>query len=321
MKNLLFYPVASIMLFAGMFAQSCSKPSDETDLQSETRAVIPTSDPVAVSDMLRIGSVDLQDANPLNAGIYFINDSIPFYNVVMFNKVRITEGPGWNIFLGWDSWMQKVLDEPQTYIRPLQEQGIKVLLTITGYRANGWGFANMYQRHANAITDELVQFVATYGFDGIEVEDEWTEYGANNCPMPNPNSFSFFLKMLRAKLPADKLIYLKQTGHVSDLTTEAIACVDRVWCAGSGSYVPKSYIPNLPAEKWVPLMYYVSSFFSEHAMHIYTVKMMNDGFRSMAFNRLNETSGVKMFQKFATIAFGEGTVVTQKGETYPNEWK
>ena len=320
MKKLLFYPAAALMLTAGMFVQSCSKVSDDAGLPRETRAAPPTTDLVPIADIRRIGSVDLLEANPLNAGIYFINDSIPFYNVVMFNRVHITEGPGWNVFLGWDTSMQKVIDDPEIYIRPLQEQGIKVLLTITGYRANGWGFANLYDKHVVRLSNELVELVAACGFDGIEVEDEWTDYGANNCPMPNPNSYSTFLQTLRQTLPADKVIYVKNRGHISDLKPEAIACIDCVWNATSDYYSPTSYMRDLPKEKWVPLMYDASNSFSERSMQVYVVKMIDDGFRSIAFCWLDETSPVKMFQKFATTAFGEDTVVTQSRETYPNQW-
>ena len=321
MKKLFFYPVAAFVLTAGVCAHSCSKAIDDTGLEPETRAVPTVTDPVPVADMLRIGSVDLQDANPLNAGIYFINDSIPFYNVVMLNKVRITEGPGWKAFLGWDSGMQKVLDNPETYIRPLREKGIKVLLTITGYRVNGWGFANLLTDQMTVITDELAELVATCGFDGIEVEDEWTDYGANHCPMPNKTSYSNFLSMLRAKLPAGKLIYVKQVGHIQDLTAEALACVDRVWYGSSSFYASRSLIADLPAEKWVPLMYYVNTYYSERTMQVYVVRLINEGFRAIAFNRLDETPALKMFQKFAEVAFGEDTVVTQQGEIYPNKWR
>lgn len=309
------------MLTAGMCAQSCSKATDDRGMKPETRVELPTTDPVPFDQMLRIGSVEVESANPLNAGIYFINDSIPFYNVMMFYRVHITEGPGWRVYLSWDSGMRKVLDNVDTYLRPLQEQGIKVLLTVTGYRANGWGFANLSNTQIHAITDEMVELADAYGFDGFDIEDEWTDYGANNCPMPNKTSYNNFLKILRAKLPADKLIYVKQVGNVADLTAEAIACIDRVWNGTSSNYAPRSYIPDLPAEKWVPLMYHSFMLSSERLLQVFTVRMMNDGFRVIAFNRLDERPLQKMFQTFAATAFGEGTVVTQKGEIYPNQWK
>ena len=320
MKKLLFYPVAVLVLTAGMFVQSCSKVSDDTGLNPETRAVPAENDPVLVADILRIGGVDLSDANPLNAGIFFINDSIPFYNVVMFNKVRINERPGWNVYLGWDRGMQKVFDNPETYIRPLQEQGIKVLLTVTGYQVNGWGFANMNDNQAIGITDELVELVATYGFDGIEVEDEWTQYGANNCPMPNVNSFTVFLRMLRAKLPADKIISLKDTGHTYDLKPEAVASVDYVWNSYYSYYTAYSHVPGLPKKKWVPLLLDCNSYMDEYEIEDWVASMTEAGFSSVVFNRLTETSPLELFQTFATTAFGKGTVVTQSRETYPNQW-
>jgi hypothetical protein len=104
-----------------------------------------------------------------------------------------------------------VLDNVATQVRPLQQKGIKVLLSILGNH-QGAGFANFpSQAAADAFAQELADAVNQYGLDGIDFDDEYAEYGNNGTGQPNDSSFVYLVSALRQKLP-NKIITLYDIG-------------------------------------------------------------------------------------------------------------
>ncbi|MFJ5678388.1 endo-beta-N-acetylglucosaminidase H [Streptomyces sp. NPDC093097] len=107
--------------------------------------------------------------------------------------------------------VQRVLDNAATEIRPLQQKGIKVVLSVLGNH-QGAGFANFpSQQAASAFAKQLSDTVATYGLDGIDFDDEYAEYGNNGTGQPNDSSFVHLVTALRANMPG-KIISLYNIG-------------------------------------------------------------------------------------------------------------
>ncbi|MBX7550559.1 endo-beta-N-acetylglucosaminidase H [Streptomyces sp. NPDC004232] len=107
--------------------------------------------------------------------------------------------------------VQRVLDNAATQIRPLQQKGIKVVLSVLGNH-QGAGFANFPSRQAaSAFAKQLSDTVAEYGLDGIDFDDEYAEYGNNGTGQPNDSSFVYLVSALRANMP-DKIISLYDIG-------------------------------------------------------------------------------------------------------------
>lgn len=107
--------------------------------------------------------------------------------------------------------VQRVLDNAATQIRPLQQKGIKVVLSVLGNH-QGAGFANFPSRQAaSTFAKQLSDAVAKYGLDGIDFDDEYAEYGNNGTGQPNASSFVYLVSALRADMP-DKIISLYNIG-------------------------------------------------------------------------------------------------------------
>ncbi|MGW7416943.1 endo-beta-N-acetylglucosaminidase H [Streptomyces sp. NPDC054863] len=107
--------------------------------------------------------------------------------------------------------VQRVLDNAATEIRPLQQKGIKVVLSVLGNH-QGAGFANFpSQQAASAFAKQLSDTVAKYGLDGIDFDDEYAEYGKNGTGQPNAGSFVHLVTALRANMP-NKTISLYNIG-------------------------------------------------------------------------------------------------------------
>ena len=66
--------------------------------------------------------------------------------------------------------MRHILDNRDIYIRPLQEAGIRVSLTILG-NGDGSGVANLSDEAARAFAQDLRSIVDTYGLDGVDFDD------------------------------------------------------------------------------------------------------------------------------------------------------
>ena len=107
--------------------------------------------------------------------------------------------------------VQRVLDNAATQLRPLQQKGIKVVLSVLGNH-QGAGFANFpSQQAASAFAKQLSDTVAKYGLDGIDFDDEYAEYGNNGTGQPNASSFVYLVSALRADMPG-KIISLYNIG-------------------------------------------------------------------------------------------------------------
>src|SRR4051794_1068022 len=114
-------------------------------------------------------------------------------------------------YLYFNPNVQNVLDNVSTQVRPLQAKGIKVMLSILGNH-QGAGFANFPSRQAAAaFAKQLSDTVTKYGLDGIDFDDEYSEYGNNGTGQPNAGSFVYLVTALRAAMPA-KLISLYNIG-------------------------------------------------------------------------------------------------------------
>ena len=114
-------------------------------------------------------------------------------------------------YLYFNPNVQNVLDNVSTQVRPLQAKGIKVMLSILGNH-QGAGFANFpSQQAAAAFAKQLSDTVTKYGLDGIDFDDEYTEYGNNGTGQPNASSFVYLVTALRAAMPS-KLISLYNIG-------------------------------------------------------------------------------------------------------------
>jgi len=114
-------------------------------------------------------------------------------------------------YLYFNPNVQRVLDNAATEIRPLQAKGIKVTLSILGNH-EGAGFANFpTKQSAEAFAKQLSDTVTRYGLDGIDFDDEYSEYGKNGTGQPNASSFVYLVTALRSLMPS-KLITLYNIG-------------------------------------------------------------------------------------------------------------
>ncbi|GAB3923808.1 chitinase [Microlunatus endophyticus] len=149
--------------------------------------------------------------------------------------------------------VQATLDDAVNQIRPLQARGIKVLLSILGNH-QGAGLANFPDRAAaTAFARQLADIVVRrYDLDGIDFDDEYSDYGTNATPQPNAYSFVYLVSALRRLMP-HKIISLYDIGPASTALeyrgVQVGRLIDYAWNPYYGSWgvpdVPGLHRPQL----------------------------------------------------------------------------
>ncbi|MFG2596281.1 endo-beta-N-acetylglucosaminidase H [Streptomyces sp. NPDC048462] len=159
-----------------------------------------------------VAYVEVNNNSMLNVGKYTLADGGNVFDVAVVFAANINYDTGTKAaYLHFNENVQRVLDNAVTEIRPLQEKGIKVVLSVLGNH-EGAGFANFpNQQTASAFATELSDTVAEYGLDGIDFDDEYADYGNNGTGQPNDSSFVQLVTALRSDMP-DKIISLYNIG-------------------------------------------------------------------------------------------------------------
>ncbi|QNE21293.1 chitinase [Kribbella qitaiheensis] len=165
----------------------------------------------AKSGPISVAYVEVNNNSMVNVGKYTLaNGGAQVFDIAVIFAANINYD-GTKAYLSFNENVQRVLDNVATEVRPLQAKGIKVLLSILGNH-QGAGFANFPSKAAaEAFAQELADAVTQYGLDGIDFDDEYTEYGNNGTGQPNDSSFFYLVSALRQKLP-NKLITLYDIG-------------------------------------------------------------------------------------------------------------
>ena len=158
--------------------------------------------------------------------------------------------------------MRYVLDHAVKYIRPLQEHGSKVCISIEG-SGKGLGFCNLTDGQIVDFVAQVKTVVEEFGIDGINLWDRGSEYGKEGMPAMNTASYPKLIKALREALGREKLltvtVYEEPTATFWDTqATGGIAVGDYIDYAWSG-YNRESEAPQV-LDPWHPELAYVSDY-------------------------------------------------------------
>lgn len=210
-----------LLLLAGVLDSACT--DDSWDFSKRTEPVIPIT---AVY-------IEVNDVNPLNALCYTMNGK-PFFDYVILFAANINGTADGKAELAYKGGkLERALTET---VKPLQEKGVKVLMSILGNHT-GLGFANLTDEQVEDFATQIAGVVEAYNLDGVDFDDEYAEYGTNGCMPANATSYANLIGAVRAKLPEGKLITVfdVDTGNSKTLTTAA-DCVDYAWSEQYGQF-------------------------------------------------------------------------------------
>ena len=153
--------------------------------------------------------IEVNNENILNAGEYTMeNSKKPFFDIVNVFAANIRLNEEGKPYVHCNPQVTFVLENADKLIRPLQQKGIKVHLTILGDHTPA-GMRSLGDEAAKDFAKELKSYVDIYGFDGISFDDEWSNYeqvgGHPGLVVPSQEQYSRLIYECRQIMP-DKQI-------------------------------------------------------------------------------------------------------------------
>lgn len=325
--------LATVLFAAGALFTSCANDPEEPQIKSDgtqisTRAYGDKSPKIMVY-------VETNDVNPLNALCWEMNGEkfIDILNLFASNIHKDADGYP-TVYL--NDKLTRILEpdpaNPTTtgfhkYVKPLQEEGIKVCMTSLG-DWQGIGVANLTPEMADRYADILVYCVDCYGLDGINFDDEYANYSSTIY-----NSYSHVIKALRAKLDAkfgagNKLITVFQWGNYNQIDVTAGGMIDYAdhGSFGANVFFPSSSILGITNSRWMPQA--INLGYSYNVLNRTQITNNSSDTASgnyagiMMFNLRpsNDVSPQSVFQAIANGAYNSATV-SSVSSPYTQDWE
>lgn len=279
---------------------------------------------------LNMTTVYVNTTNPLNAKSYYLTDTIsnssePFLDLCVLDAGKIHKSSDNMPTLYLDSDMNHVLSNAATYIRPLQEKGIKVLLRILG-DGQDMGVANMNETQADAFTDILVWVVGSYGLNGITFDDQYSEYSSVVY-----NSYSNIILKLREKFDTyfpdeNRLITVREWGNYNQISALAGAALDY---ADHGTYGPNvflssSSISGVTNDRWSPQSLKISTNYISYFLNqirVRSIQASQGGYGIISTDDMRSEDDINPLNVFVKIAEGAfQKTATYDGNNYTKNW-
>ncbi|UOU99128.1 glycosyl hydrolase family 18 protein [Chryseobacterium daecheongense] len=257
--------------------------------------------------------VEVNNNNILNAGSYKLQTSNKYlFDVVNIFAANINyDTSRGRAYLYSNNNVTKVLTNAQTYIKPLQDKGMKVLLTILGNH-QGAGICNFPTREAaKDFALQLAHTVNTYGLDGIDFDDEYSDYGNNGTGQPNSSSFVMLVQELRALLP-DKIISFYYYGPASSrLSWNGFRVGDYInysWNAMYGTFSAPN-VPPLTNAQISPAAVWLGNTSNSTTTSLAT-QTKNGGYGLFLWYDLHGTNEATQLSAGTQTLYGEQTVLS-----------
>jgi hypothetical protein len=193
-----------------------------------------------------IAYVEVNNDQLANVGRYQLANGANAFDVAIIFAANINWNGSKAVLYNNDK-VQATLDAAATQIKPLQAKGIKVSLSILGNH-QGAGIANFpTQAAAQDFASQVTATVTKYGLDGVDLDDEYADYGANGTPQPNQQSIGWLITALRAQMPSKLLSFYDIGPAGSSLSSSSSTIGSKLnyaWNPYYGSYSAPS-IPGL----------------------------------------------------------------------------
>ena len=183
--------------------------------------------PVDHSTRKNVAIIEVNDVNPLSLlEVKFTDGSLFFDGVVLFSSNIQYNADGNYVELYHNPNVQTLLEQRDTYIKPLQDAGIEVYLSILGNHTPAW-VSNLLPETAEDFAAEVAAAVSEYHLDGVFLDDEYrgtysagqytdlfypysTYYGNLE---PQYSEFGYFLKQALKTLAWNPKVILYQVNE------------------------------------------------------------------------------------------------------------
>jgi len=261
---------------------------------------------------LSVVYVEVNSNNILNSGCYtLLNSGQQLFDIAIIFAANINYDAIHHRAIEYNNEnVTKVLQNKNTYIKPLQDKGIKVLLSILGNH-QGAGISNFTSRTAiKDFAKQLRDTVNFYGLDGIDFDDEYADYGVNGLPQPNDSSFTMLLAACRQLMP-NKILSFYYYGPATNKMVykgiEAGRFLNYSWNAIYGTFNPPA-VPGMSKSQLAPAAVWVNNTRPSTAKSLAT-QTINGGYGAYLYYDLTKQNNSGYFSGITNILYGDSTAV------------
>ncbi len=167
-------------------------------------------------DLFFVFYVNTNDFQPLLAQDYIMRKkvargtTVAWYgtvgNIVNLRTVQVGyDAAAGRALLDLGTDITYVLSQSTKYIRPLQEHGRKVCISIEGGGKGGSGFCNLTDAQIEDFAAQVKTVIEQYELDGVNLWDRNSGYGKEGMPAVNTTSYPKLIKALREALGTEKI--------------------------------------------------------------------------------------------------------------------
>ncbi len=271
-----------------------------------------------------VSCMETGDADPrIHCEFFLQNEGKPLFDiVVLFSANMNYDASTGKAYVHMNNSIDPILNNRDRYIKPLQDMGIKVVLSLMGNHDPA-GVSHLQKQTAIDFVQQLKAIVESYGLDGVFWDDEYTEPSGSipGFTYGDRGNASRLIYEFKRAMP-DKLNMVFAYSTITTLNT-----VDGVQ---SGEYVDY-FIPDYGATPsltgWpgatkaqgMPTPYEFA-----RAYHGYPSRVVSGGWGGIMVFALSEhrsnwnTFGLPALQNIATTMFSDQLRYT--GVSYPVEW-
>ena len=188
--------------------------------------------PPMLPDAFVVFYVNTSTYQPLIADVYGIQkiNQIDYtqtlHNIGSIVNLRIVtmdyESATGRALLNLSSDIRDVLEKADKFIRPLQEHGRKVCLSIENGN-KGFGFCNLNDMQLADFVQQVKNVVELYRLDGINLWDKVSTYNKEGMFAMNTVSYPKLIKALRDALP-EKLLTVVDKGEATEYFYDVSRC-------------------------------------------------------------------------------------------------
>ena len=321
MKNQLKHlPVAAGVLLGCFLFTSCKRDLVQQPGTEKKASYLSANLTTTKNGPLGVVYVEVNNNNFRNVAAYTLkNGGQPLFDIGVIFAANIN----------YDATQQKavlynnpnvttVLSDTATYIKPLHDKGIKVLLSILGNH-QGVGVCNFTSRAAaRNFAQQMNNAVNTYHLDGIDFDDEYAEYGQHGQPGTNDSSFVLLLSELRALMPT-KIISFYYYGPAASLqqwnNQKAGDFINYSWNAMYGTYDPP-IVPGLGKSQLSAAATWINNTSASTAKSM-AQQTKTDGYGVYLYYDLPNTDMQGYLSAVSTALYNDSTKLTGTLQSWP----
>lgn len=262
------------------------------------------------SGPISVAYVEVNNDDLINVKKYRLTGGAQVFDIATIFAANINAGPhqrsGATLFL--NDRVTHTLRHASRQIRPLQAVGIKVCLSILGNH-QGVGIANFASpADADGFARQVAKVVHRYGLDGVDLDDEYSDYGVNGTAQPNNESIGWLICALRARMPR-KLITFYNIGpartSLSSSDPSIGSKIDYAWNPYYGTYEAPS-IPGMTDRQYSAAAIDIQQTSSATAASLAT-RTVADGYGVFLTYNLDAVDRSDYISAFTVPLYGQAT--------------